>query len=304
MLDLLRDHWGLTDLVVERAPGGTMNEVYVVSGPTGRFVLRGHRRLDDRLIEREHDVMAAAHARGIPAPRTVETRDGARFVRTDGGRRWSLLEWLAGEHAGRGSITRAQARSMGTMLARIHDALADVVPPRPPPEPDESTADVVAHAHRLLDGPAGHDPDARRQLEGQIEWLGDRLDDPLPPRPRPQPVHGDYHDANVLFVDDTVSGVIDWDKAEARSAAEEVLRAAHLSFGLERGPTTDFLGGYRAVRVLDDDELDAGAARYGYERDRSLWLLTERFERGNPRAWVPAEPFRPFTRTWAAFRST
>jgi aminoglycoside phosphotransferase (APT) family kinase protein len=158
-------------------------------------------------------------------------------------------------------------------------------------------------AHVLTHVPAGHPSRA---------WLTDYLAHhralgPIAPPARraEQVVHGDYQDSNVLFDErGDVTAVIDWDKAETRTPAEEVLRAVHLSFHLAPATTQAFIAGYRTTRALTDDDLDGGAEIYGYERDRSIWLLEELHVNGNQRLQVLAEDatFVPFADQWAACR--
>jgi hypothetical protein len=88
-------------------------------------------------------------------------------------------------------------------------------------------------------------------------------------------VHGDDQDSNVLFDEHgAVTAVID-------------------------------IAGYRTIRRMDDDELEHGAAVYGYERDRSIWLHEELPVHGNERLRVLADDatFVPFADRWAETRS-
>ena len=78
----------------------------------------------------------------------------------------------------------------------------------------------------------------------------------------------------------------------------------HLSFDLAPGQMDAFLSGYRSRRALTDAELDAGALRYGYGRDRSVWLFKELYLQGNERmrSLVNPRPFQPFSAFWSRFR--
>lgn len=303
--------WGLVgDVTVERTARGTMNDVFIVGRGSPEFVLRGHRHTDPGRVGLEHDVMDTARAAGVPASRTVATRDGSRFVEV-AGRYWSLLEWLPGEHADRSAFTPLQARPMGEMLAIIHSTFASL--PHVPAEPrsNKATATTVDRIdgliRRIETMPVLQSKDHRAHswLTDQRAWLANRIDEHVAPCDDAQVIHGDYHDANLLYRGDEIAGVIDWDKAGTRSASEEVVRCVHLSFGLDGATSTAFLDGYRSRRSLSNDQLDAAAARYGYERDRSIWLFDELYVQGNERVrpLVNERPFTPFNVSWSQLRA-
>jgi aminoglycoside phosphotransferase (APT) family kinase protein len=141
-------------------------------------------------------------------------------------------------------------------------------------------------------------------LEGQKRWLSTQPDHSPPAHLAAQVIHGDYHDANVLFTGDRLVGVLDWEKAGGGDPAAEVVRAVHLSFDLAPKQTSAFVSGYRSRRELSDTELDDGAFRYGYGRDRSVWLFKELYLQGNERlrALVNPRPFQPFSALWKDLR--
>ncbi|CAA9217086.1 MAG: hypothetical protein AVDCRST_MAG50-295 [uncultured Acidimicrobiales bacterium] len=305
--------WDLVeDFGIERTALGTMNEVFVVgrTRQSPQLILRGHRHLDPRLVAFEHEVMATALRAGTPAPRSIRTRDGTRFATLEG-RHWSLLEWLPGEHAGRGHTTVSQAASMGEALGVVHAGLAALpcdASASDARETTETTVERIGHLLRTLGSLEVKGPDehaAESWLRGQRAWLEHCGDAPLPERGDSQVIHGDYHDANVLFRGDAISGIIDWDKAGVGSPGGEVIRAIHLSFGLEAHVSRAFLDGYRRHRTMTTEDLDAAAVRYGYGRDRSIWLLDELYTSGNERLrrLVNRQPFLPFARSWDALRT-
>lgn len=304
--------WGLADdVTVEPTARGTMNDVFIVGRGSPEFVLRGHRHTDPGRIEVEHDVMGAARAAGVPAPRSVATADGSRFVKI-AGRYWSLLEWLPGEHADRSAFSPLQALSMGEMLAMIHSAFASLPQIPPEPRPKDTTATTVDR----IDGLIRHiermpileptDDCAHSWLRAQRSWLASRVDEHVAPCSDVQVIHGDYHDANLLYRGNEVVGVIDWDKAGSRSASEEAIRCVHFSFGLDIAMSTEFFDGYRSRRPLTNDQLDAAAARCAYERDRSIWMFEELYIHGNERVrpLISERPFTPFEVSWSRVRAS
>jgi homoserine kinase type II len=306
--DVLR-HWSVTPQQVTRPELGTMNEVFVVDTDRGRLVLRGHRQPDREAVEWEHAAMAAARASAVPAPRPLTTADGDVVVER-GGRWWSLLIWIHGDQPERGSHTPEQGAGMGEMLARVHAVLKPLQSRSGPRGPSGPTIETIRRAEELLShieglpAPGADEAAAHRWLSGQREWLRLHVDDPRPEPPDHQTIHGDYHDANIVFQGDAVAGVLDWDKVQNGSPLEELIRAMHLSFSLDPDVCRSFVAGYRMQRAVDSADLDRAAQRYGFSRDRSIWLFDELFRGGNERLrpLLNHGPFLPFEASWAALR--
>jgi Ser/Thr protein kinase RdoA (MazF antagonist) len=298
--------WRIEPRAVRRTDAGTMNEVFVVDSDDGRLVLRGHRRQERDLVEFEHDVMERARDHGVPAPVSVPTPSGARVAR-HGGRWWSLLRWIEGTQPERGTHTTAHAEAMGAMLARIHDALGEMRSAARPEDPTAPTAEVVERIDWLIlhiEALPDQGPDetaALIWLRGQQGWLRPRAHDAPPDAGHRQVIHGDFHDANVLFAGPEVAGVIDWDTAGLGEPAIEAIRAIHLSFRLAADPCRAFVAGYRSVLDLPDRELARAASSYGFRRDRSVWLFEDLYLHGNERLrpLINRRPFVPFETSWA-----
>jgi Ser/Thr protein kinase RdoA (MazF antagonist) len=307
--DALR-HWQVTNSDVTRPKLGTMNDIFLVETETGKLVLRGHRKPDREAIEFEHVVMDAARAGGVPAPEPLRTPGGERVIE-EHGRWWSLLVWMDGEQPSRGGHSVEQAASMGEMLAHIHAVLEPIPPLSADPPIAEASDATVRRAEELLSfveslPESGEDEaSAVRWLTAQLDWLREHIADIPPKLTRSQTIHGDYHDANVIFHANAVSGVLDWDKADSGRPFEELIRALHLSFRLEPERCHAFVEGYRSLGSVTADELDVAANSYGFWRDRSLWFFDELYRQGNERLrpLVNRDRFVPFEVSWEQVRS-
>lgn len=112
-------------------------------------------------------------------------------------------------------------------------------------------------------------------------------------------------DSNVFFQDGVVSSVIDWDKAEQRDPAEEVVRALHLALRLDVATCQTFVDGYRSVRPLPADQLHQAAERYGHLRARDLWLYETVYLDGDsrPRRFFAPGRFVPFIDEWRSLEA-
>lgn len=301
--------WRVGARKVAKPDLGTMNEMFLVDTDNGRLVLRGHRHPDRAAVEFEHDVMQIVRSADVPAPEALATPTGDRIVGHDG-RWWSLLRWIDGDQPARGSHTRSQAEAMGEMLARIHLTLRSVQPMSTQPAAVESTAATIRRGGEIisfieaLPNPGLDEDAALRWLQGQRDWLGTRGDEAAPPVADGQTVHGDYHDANVVFRADAVAGVLDWDSAGLGDPLKEVIRAMHLSFRLEPSRCRAFVTGYRSCGSASPQALDAAAARYAFHRDRSVWFFDELYRRGNERLrpLINRSPFTPFQASWDSMR--
>lgn len=299
--------WGQSADEVTRTPMGSMNETYFA----GRYVLRRHRTTDVSRLQWESLVIEHARRRGVPAPALVPALDGQTLVeRPDG--LWSLFERADGLHIQRGEMGEEAAHEMGASLAQVHVALEDLPAVRIAPPLSTSAAELHNTFRLLVAAVEGIDEDVaaaratRLWLRGFAAWHRRIGACDAPARRATQVVHGDSQDTNVLFAGDRVAAVIDWDKAEARMAVEEILRAMHLSFDLDAALCAAFLTGYRSGCRLPIDQIDVGARVYGFERDRSTWILEELYLRGNERVRSMVETmtgFVPFHERWADVRT-
>lgn len=94
-------------------------------------------------------------------------------------------------------------------------------------------------------------------------------------------------------------------KAEVRTAAEEVLRCLHLSFGLDIALCQAFIAGYRATAALSTSDLDRAAVAYSYHRIFDLRLYETIYVAGDdrPRRFLKPGAFVPFVDMWRSVRS-
>jgi Ser/Thr protein kinase RdoA (MazF antagonist) len=276
-------------------------------------VLRRHRRPERARVEREHQVMALARERGIPLPAAFVSRDGDPLV-FHGGRWHSMFAFAPGEQVTASDLGPTRARAMGNMLARIQSALRDcpftddqrVAPPPASVEPTLQRIEQLKDLICARNPQSQQDCDAVAILDGRAQALRTFADTALPAiTEAPQLIHGDYQHNNLFFTGDTISAVIDWDKAEARMPSQEIVRALSLSLKLQPPLCQAFLDGYREVRELSAADLDAAAAEFGVALLHDLWVLDTFYRRGDDRVrgFLESPPFRPFAQRWDRMRS-
>jgi homoserine kinase type II len=196
---------------LERVPGGK-NEHYRVHAGDGVFFLRrSHRGKSHEELVVQLDLMRLLRDRGLPVPLPVPTGSGADHALLDG-RFWTLTREIPGERYDETSA--AHLRQFGRTLARYHDLTEDVDAGHGEPglltdlrarlEPGELPPSIVARGHRLVQ----------------------RLTELAPDLPRAF-VHGGARRGSLLFRDDRVIGVLDFDSAHGDVRVLDLAVAVH-----------------------------------------------------------------------------
>lgn len=200
--------WGYTG-EGERLYGGEESAAYRV----GEVVVRiGAPDRDPAEIRWCHGIAAAA--RSVPEVVAPLPRADGSTVAVVGGRPVTVWPLVAGRWAD--SEDPVQFTEAAELLARLHRALADH---RPPARPRPSFLETG------LDGT----PSAELPDPGLDRWLAE-----FTAAARPQPLHGDYYEGNLLSRDGHVVAVIDWDEALIGPPEIELASAA-LEFADEYG---------------------------------------------------------------------
>ena len=209
-----RELWGLDLAFDEAAPGGAHRlELVLRRDPPGRSG-ESDRRLEFELLRR-------AAASGVPVPRVHWACADPGVLDTP----FFLMERLAGETIPRRLLRDERyARTREVLLGELGGILARI-----------HTIDVDRRSLRDLERPSGRPP-AEDQLEGTAEairqlspephpvldlaerWLRERL----PPAGRESLVHGDYRVGNVMFDEQGVVAILDWELAHVGDPAEDL----------------------------------------------------------------------------------
>lgn len=211
-------------------PGGTLNWNFRVETGEALWFLRCYRsNLETERIAGEHELVAWAAERGVPAPVPIASAGGETIVAV-GDRRWAFLPWMPGAPVQRGTLSAAQARSLGEMHGRVQAVLAG--------HPESAGARMMMRwdkeqslglLERLVAKARERDEPAlvvegieqqRRMLE---EW------EVLPPEAFAalpcQVLHGDFHDQQALFIGDEVTAIVDWEIWHTDPRAWELVRS-------------------------------------------------------------------------------
>ena len=192
--DAVRAAYGWTDAEIDPLAGGLINATFRVSrdGRPIAVVQRLHHVFGPQVNDDLDAVTTHLAAKGLPTPRLIPTRDGARWVEAQG--TWRALTWVEGTTVHR-VADLAWAEAGGALVGRFHRAVADLAH-------DYAFAragvhDTAAHLTKLATCAAG---------QGEREWVdlaaeildGARGLPPLPDTPR-RHCHGDLKISNLLF---------------------------------------------------------------------------------------------------------
>ncbi|MFJ8040086.1 phosphotransferase [Kitasatospora sp. NPDC096147] len=292
----------LRPLTIAPVAEGLLNRGYRVETETGRYFLKCYVDLATSTrpaVVAQHRASTALAARGLPVAPPLRAVGGHTAV-AHGGRLFALYPWVEGIHLHGTELSPARCAELGSLLGRLHGALAEVCPPvrqpagrlsADPAETERLVRELRARA-RSASPRLPFDVLAERRLTERL----DLLDAHAHRRPAPEDApptgwtHGDFHGLNVLHRGGRVAAVLDWDKLGTRPTAEETVRAATLVFDDRRTGVLDLCRvrhwsrAYRATGAATAAELAAAAHRVWWERLNDLWMLQWHYQRGDHRA--------------------
>lgn len=275
---------------------GLMNRNWRVETDRGTWAVKQVLDVDAATARRQHLRTEALARLGRPVPAPRRSRDGDTLLEYDG-RVFAVSAWANGVHRHGLDLALPEAAALGVLLAELHADLARLSPPVPVRmcEPVTETATVKDRIDRYAAAADRPGPDAmdtfvlermrhRRRLLADVAHLRPADDVDVGPCGW---AHGDFQHLNVLWDNDAVSAVLDWDRVKPRPVAAEVVRSGTLLFGYgdERGLDLDrvvaFAEGYRSRQPLAAEDLADAVHRLWWERVCDTWQLKRRYHHGD-----------------------
>ena len=244
----------------------------ILKAAEGRFLLkrRARGRDDVHKVAFCHDIQNALAAKQYPLPHLVGTVDNNQSMLVHDGNIYELFEYIPGQAFNASLDSTFEA---GRVLALYHKLLEDFETPYEPPAGSYHAAPAVEKGFdRILKHFAG-----RRDIAPVCRFLLDSyqhaqasVDDAGMPDWPDQIVHGDWHPGNMLFRENRVVAVIDYDSARLLPRVIDSANGA-LQFsilgggedvtrwpdGLDESRFKRFLRGYDGVSLLSEAELRA-----------------------------------------------
>jgi Ser/Thr protein kinase RdoA (MazF antagonist) len=168
---------------------------------------------------------------GLPIPGIFEATSGEAYA-VAAGQFFVLSEFMAGRRYSGSTISSKGSLALGRAHASLLDALAGYSTDAGQQLPDLATIEARLQALLALGSPlrgksvrAEH---AYLTIEQRLRmlhaWRGD------PPLSTPQLTHGDFTGRNVLFEDEEVTAILDFDNLRLSDRARDVMRCFTLSF--------------------------------------------------------------------------
>jgi homoserine kinase type II len=283
---------------------GTINSNFVVTTETGRYFLRINEGKAEVDVAWESRLVGALAEAGVITPPPIVARDGRPYAPLvgAGSNKWvSVFPWRAGEHLAAEAITPAIASTFGSALAQLHRAGMEL-------PAAWRRGSIYDHDHlvaRFERFERVHDPilaDAKRIISEELAIAADAAH--VRRRATHGIIHGDLFRDNVLWQDNRITAILDFEQASGGSLAYDlavcindwcwssgqprVELARALIEGYERGrPLT---AGDRAALPY---EIRAAATRFTITRITDVYLA---------RVPNPEKDFRAFLARVEAWR--
>jgi homoserine kinase type II len=232
---------------------GVENSNYLIHTSDGFFIVTLYeKRVREADLPFFLGLMEHLSGKGLVCPRPVRDRQGEALGRL-AGRPAAIVTFLDGMSVRRPSV--AHCRSLGTALARLHQGGADF-------EGVRRNALSVEGWRPLLEAAAPRAESVRPGLANQIEEALTTLERDWPKNLPLGNIHADLFPDNVFFIDQEVSGVIDFYFACTDALAYDLAVCLNAwcfepdsSFNLTKGRA--LLSGYCRQRALTKAEIEA-----------------------------------------------
>ena len=294
----LLQRYGVTEVnAIRPLNEGLLNRAYVVETDTGQFFLKDYLNQSPDMIRAQHLMTRRLREADLPVSAPLADIWGETLQEVDAGgagenRLIALYPWVVGHHKRGAQLDLGDCRELGVLLGRLHDALDRLHGPVEQPLflPCDSAAQARSTAYSLLEAidrlevREGVDELAEFRLRERLGLLRDLAGR----RPGPEvlltvgPVHGDFHDLNLMYGPRGVRAVVDFDRLCLAPCLEELIRSALIIFveygRLDLDLVREYVHGYLDVRPWLAPELPAALHRLWWERLTDFWMLTWRYD--------------------------
>ena len=239
---------GAIESITEFERGSRRSPKVVVVSADGKFLLkrRAARRKSERKVAFSHRVQERLAAVAFPLPRLIRARNDGPTAVSVRDETYELFEFIDGEAF---PVTPAAACDAGRTLARFHQAvLAIDIPDSVPSGTYHDTIGVRTGLNVIPRSISSHDSVVGQEIDLQsvTEVLFDDYDRAASAVERisaadslaVQILHADWHAGNMLFRDDKVLAVMDYDSCRVAERITDVANGA-LHFSLISGGHPD-----------------------------------------------------------------
>lgn len=239
---------GAIESITEFDRGSRRSPKVVIVSPKGKFLLkrRAARRKSERKVTFSHLVQKHLTSAGFPLPKLIRARNDDATVVKLGDEMYELFEFVTGEEF---PATPAAGCDAGRTLALFHQAVLEIDTPDDVPTGTyhdtigvRTGLNVIPRSISSHDSVVGQESD----LQSVTEVLFDDYDRAADVVEKigtahtlaTQVVHADWHAGNMLFRDDKVLAVMDYDSCRLAERITDVANGA-LHFSLISGGHPD-----------------------------------------------------------------
>lgn len=263
---------GIIESLEDYPRGSRKSPKIIIRASEGRFLLkrRARGRDDVNKVAFCHDIQQHLARKQFPLPHLIGTLDGGTSMLLLDKEVYELFEYISGQ--GYNQSIEA-TREAGRILALYHKLLEDFATPYEAPTGSYHAASAVEKGFdRILHHLAGRKeiaPICRFLLDSYLHARDCVNDAGIAAWPS-QIVHGDWHPGNMLFRDNRVVAVIDYDSARLLprviDSSNGALQFSILGGGddvtkwpayIDESRFKRFLRGYDEVNLLSEAELRA-----------------------------------------------
>ncbi len=280
-----------------------MNRNWRVDVPGHPIVLRRYNLARTaRAVLWEHELVSFAGSRGWTVPNPIEARTGSTLLEY-GGRLWSASTFLEGEPGREDSV--GMRFIYGRLLARLHDDIATFGGGQQRPgfgktweldvmveAADTGTFDELLSAFSRDYSELGSTV-SRERYRSLRELSRLHYPDLVD-----YPIHGDFQPKNLLFKDEQLSGVLDFDQCRRDALVCDIAPLLMPFQPLNPRSCAALLEGYESVRPLSDAEWEVLPALV---RAALLWWVAFLLVRWRKEGGEPASIERTMNQRFPAF---
>ncbi|MGF1544618.1 MAG: phosphotransferase family protein [Parvularculaceae bacterium] len=198
---------------VKKFKGGQSNPTYLLTTPSGRYVLRrkppGDLLPSAHAVDREHRVMTALGAQGFPVPKTFLLCEDEAVI----GSVFFIMDFVEGRIFWDASLEAEPKEARAPLHLALVDTIADLhmIDPDTAGLSDFGRRDgyFARQIARWSKQYKAAETEANADMDRLIEWLPENI----PADDATSVVHGDFRLDNVIFANDgpRALAVIDWE---------------------------------------------------------------------------------------------
>lgn len=290
--------WGIDVAELRPMSEGSVNSNFALTSATGqRYFLRVYEEQTADGAAREVALQRHLSSLSLPVAQALLREDG-QALGSHRGKPVAIFSWLAGSPACQAMLTPQHLRALGSALGALHNATAGY----PVLAEDRfSRGSLLARLDSLNIGSPGIDATLAQEVSRDAIRLREGLNSITLPTVPSGLVHGDLFRDNVLWQNDNLVALLDFESASHGALLWDLmvcLLAWCYGARFEPALIAALVAGYEQHRRLSDTEIEAAHLFATFAALRFATTRITDFEL-KPRALVAYKDYRRFMRRLA-----